>query len=200
MRLLSQSHVNFDLNSYFAQYGLVEKAYFVPESEINIPGKYTIIGYVLFDSKEVAEMLIQEGVIEFKDFTVLIKEIQNKNEKKGQSSLGKQSKNDKKLTKNKIHYQSKHKPDRVTLNHPYFMNNRQKHQSRTRPQLSNSAESNFGSSLSEHSIGPFDQFSKKILESQNRDYFYPGQNQFRNTQNVNNNRGPEKNIYPELTT
>lgn len=65
VRLLAHSHVTFDLMDFFRKFGAVEKAFFVPESEIDLPGKYTIIGYVLFNSKKVARQLINRGQIEF---------------------------------------------------------------------------------------------------------------------------------------
>jgi hypothetical protein len=58
IRILSKDPIDFNLHSYFSQFGSLEDAYFILDSKSFIKNKHSIVCYVLFEEQYLADYFI----------------------------------------------------------------------------------------------------------------------------------------------
>jgi hypothetical protein len=58
IRILSRDPIDFNLHSYFSQFGTLEDAYFILDSKSFIKNKHSIVCYVLFEEQDLADYFI----------------------------------------------------------------------------------------------------------------------------------------------
>lgn len=79
---MAKEKIRVNLWHIFSEHGEIEEAYFIPESEVQKPITYTIIGYVLFKTEALADQVIALGKIELdQTSSILIKKIEDKKTK-----------------------------------------------------------------------------------------------------------------------